>query len=216
MTAKPTLAEAEATLVELRGHLARHRSTLRSVEGRRRKHAFAASQRKPAAVAALEKAEGDEAAANAALRNLALAIAEAEQRLSDAQSREHEQDQAGREAQKDALSDELIEVTHEIATTIENLRDQLRERAEIVSDIVATGVLSEVPAALLSKIESQSEAIVDGLGFNFDSRVGASAGAVARFIEETYTVLGRQPPERELTTVESALLRAAFPSQSAA
>jgi hypothetical protein len=214
--AKITTAEAERIVVDLKEQIAQHRATLKSVEARRKRHAYRGSQGEPLAQQALAKALSDEVAATSALKNAELALAEAKERWAKAQEREREQDAARVVAQADALGDELIEVTHEIATTIQNLHDQLEERAAMIDDILRLGVLLEVPAALLSKIESQSEAIVGGLGFNFNSRVEASAGAVARFIGETYTALDREPPERELSITEAALLRAAFPSRSAA
>ena len=206
-----SVSEASDVIDGLRAEMARHKLTLQKVESRRRRNAFKASQREPAATSALAKAEADEVVANARLRNLALALDEAKARLSDAQAREHEQDQAETEAQADALGDELIASTHEIVAAIEQLRDLLQERGEIVEEILQTGVLGEVSSGLLARIEPVSEAIVGELAPHFNGRVSGSD--CAHFLEQTFEALGRQPPERELTIVEENLLNGLQPTQ---
>ena len=109
--------DAQRTLDNLRGQVLKHKAALTSVEARRRKYAFRASQDDPSARAALAKVTEQEQAANAALRDLTLAITEAERRVSAAHEHEHQKACEDTATFVDEVADELIDNAHSIAET---------------------------------------------------------------------------------------------------
>lgn len=189
-----------------------HQATIDGIGERRQRFAFAASQGDASARNALEQIEADEAAATSALKNLALAIREAEDRLEKHRRVENERAARERAADLKAKSEALVALDIEIVAEIKALGARLDERRQRVGDI-AIALAKDWDRDRLCNEEPLGEALHDVLFKHLaqHGRGHRTRGAIDRLVAHDARILGveHQPPS--LSPVEIEMQRALAP-----